>query len=62
MIFLISSMAVTINLNTSLKQHSLPQSLSFYLYVMVLLGNEFCIVEQIHACIVFLTMSEIDAA
>ena len=38
MVFLISSMAATINLNTSLNQHSLPWSLSFTsLYVKVLL-------------------------
>ena len=47
-------MVVTINLNTSFNQLSLI-TLKFvcYLYVMVLLGNKFCFVEQIHACIIF---------
>ncbi len=38
MVFLIPSMATTINLNTSLNQHS-KLKFVFYLYVKVLLGN-----------------------
>ena len=45
MVFLISSIAAIINLDTSLNQQSLPMlpwSLIFYLYVKVLLDDKVC--------------------